>query len=211
MAVSPEPAANGWQEAFLGRLYFLANCISWHIPVAYLAHLVHHCRTFHLFDPAHYVTPVFHWFSGAAMIGAFFILTDPVSSPTTHKGKLIFAVGAALITYLIRVFGGFPDGMAFATLLMNICVPLIDAYTQPKVFGKRGKNHEAHTGQGLVPCRAQPAVLRSTGHTCCPRDLPAHQGHHRSGVAKEKLKLIAQIVPHCCTTTTSRQDTFTLP
>ena len=71
------------------------------------------------------------------MIGAFFILTDPITSPTTHKGKLIFAAGAGLITYLIRAFGGFPDGMAFATLLMNICVPLIDAYTQPKVFGKK--------------------------------------------------------------------------
>ena len=124
----------------LGGGYLLANrIISWHIPVAYLGTLFIVAGTFHLLDPAHYVTPVFHWFSGAAMLGAFFILTDPVSSPTTHKGKLIFAASAALITYLIRVFGGFPDGMAFATLLMNICVPLIDAYTQPKVFGKKAK------------------------------------------------------------------------
>ncbi len=93
---------------------------------------------FHLIDPVHYVTPLFHWFSGAAMLGAFFILTDPVTSPTTTKGKLIFAFGAGVLTYLIRAFGGFPDGMAFATLLMNICVPLIDAWTQPKVFGKKG-------------------------------------------------------------------------
>ena len=87
--------------------------------------------------PAHYVAPLFHWFSGAAMLGAFFILTDPVSSPTTNKGRLIYAAGAALLTYLIRTFGGFPDGVAFATLLMNICVPLIVLYTQPKVFGKK--------------------------------------------------------------------------
>jgi len=122
-----------------GGLYLLATrIISWHIPVTYLGTLFAVAGLFHLLDPAHYVEPLFHWFSGAAMIGAFFILTDPVTSPTTHRGKLIFAAGAGLITYLIRAFGGFPDGMAFATLLMNICVPLIDAYTQPRVFGKKG-------------------------------------------------------------------------
>lgn len=122
----------------IGGLYLLASkIISWHLPVAFLATLFAVAGIFHLFDPAHYVTPVFHLFSGAAMLGAFFILTDPITSPTTHKGKLIFAAGAGLLTYLIRVFGAFPDGIAFATLLMNICVPLIDAYTQPKVFGKK--------------------------------------------------------------------------
>ena len=122
----------------LGGLYLLAaRIISWHIPAAYLGTLFAVAGIFHLLDPAHYVEPLFHWFSGAAMIGAFFILTDPITSPTTHRGKLLFAFGAGLLTYLIRAFGGFPDGMAFATLLMNICVPLIDAYTQPKVFGKK--------------------------------------------------------------------------
>jgi electron transport complex protein RnfD len=122
----------------IGGLYLLATrIISWHLPVAFLGTLFAVAGIFHLVDPSHYVTPLFHWFSGAAMLGAFFILTDPISSPTTHKGKIIFAAGAGLITYLIRVFGAFPDGMAFATLLMNICVPLIDAYTQPKVFGKK--------------------------------------------------------------------------
>lgn len=122
----------------VGGLYLIATrIISWHIPVAYLGSLFITAGLFHLFDPAHYVTPMFHWFSGAAMIGAFFILTDPVSSPTTNKGRLIFAAGAGLLTYLIRAFGGFPDGTAFATLLMNICVPLIVIYTQPKVFGKK--------------------------------------------------------------------------
>ncbi len=124
----------------IGGLYLLATrIISWHLPVAYLGTLFAIAGIFHLVDPAHYVEPLFHWFSGAAMLGAFFILTDPISSPTTHKGKLIFAAGAGLITYLIRVYGAFPDGMAFSTLLMNICVPLIDAYTQPKVFGKKEK------------------------------------------------------------------------
>jgi electron transport complex protein RnfD len=124
----------------LGGLYLLATrIISWHIPVAYLVTLFATAGIFHLLDPVHYVTPLFHWFSGAAMLGAFFILTDPVSSPTTNMGRLIFASGAGLITYLIRAFGGFPDGMAFATLLMNICVPLIVLYTQPPVFGKKNR------------------------------------------------------------------------
>ncbi|KXS33527.1 MAG: Electron transport complex Rnf subunit D [Candidatus Gallionella acididurans] len=123
----------------LGGLYLLASrIISWHIPAAFLGTLFVLAGIFHLADPAHYAGPLFHWFAGASMLGAFFILTDPVSSPTTNKGRLIYAAGAGLLTYLIRVFGGFPDGVAFATLLMNICVPLIVLYTQPKVFGKKG-------------------------------------------------------------------------
>ncbi|HXU94122.1 MAG TPA: electron transport complex subunit RsxD [Gallionella sp.] len=124
----------------LGGAYLIATrIISWHIPVFYLGAIFVTAGIFHLADPAHYATPLFHWFSGAAMIGAFFILTDPVTGPTTPRGKMIFAAGAGFLTYIIRVFGGFPDGMAFATLLMNICVPLIDAYTQPKVFGRKEK------------------------------------------------------------------------
>jgi len=124
----------------IGGLYLLVNrIINWHIPIAYLCTLFITAGIFHLADPDHYVTPLFHWFSGAAIIGAFFILTDPVSSPTTVKGRIIFAMMAGVITYLIRVFGSFPDGTAFATLLMNICVPLIVLYTQPKVFGKKIK------------------------------------------------------------------------
>ncbi|MEI7842099.1 MAG: electron transport complex subunit RsxD [Gallionellaceae bacterium] len=124
----------------IGGVYLLLNrIITWHLPVAFLAALFTTAGVFHLIDPTHYVAPLLHWFSGAAMLGAFFILTDPVTSPTTAKGKIIFAVGAGVLTYLIRVFGGFPDGVAFATLLMNICVPLLDAWTQPKVFGKKEK------------------------------------------------------------------------
>ena len=125
----------------LGGMYPLySRIISWHIPVAFLGTLFVIAAIFHVIDPVHYAGPLFHWFAGAAMLGAFFILTDPVSSPTTNKGQLIFAGGAALLTYLIRVFGGFPDGVAFATLLMNICVPLIVLYTQPPVFGKKDKS-----------------------------------------------------------------------
>lgn len=122
----------------LGGLYLMmTRIISWHIPAAYLGSLFVMAGLFHMIDPEHYVTPLFHWFSGAAMIGAFFILTDPVSSPTTNMGRLIYAGMAGVITYLIRAYGSFPDGTAFATLIMNICVPLIVLYTQPRVFGKR--------------------------------------------------------------------------
>jgi electron transport complex protein RnfD len=123
----------------IGGLYMLATrIITWYLPFVYLAALFSIAGFFHLYDPAHYASPLFHWFSGAAMLGAFFIFTDPIGSPTTRKGKIIYAIGAALLTWLIRTFGGFPDGVAFAALLMNICVPLIDAYTQPSVFGKKG-------------------------------------------------------------------------
>lgn len=132
----------------VGGIYLLASrIISWHIPVAYLGSLFVTAGIFYLFDPAHYATPLFHWFSGAAMIGAFFILTDPISSPTTNTGRLIFAALAGLITYLIRAFGSFPDGTAFATLLLNICVPLIVLYTQPRVFGKKAAADDSHGGQ----------------------------------------------------------------
>ena len=80
---------------------------------------------------------VFQGASGGAMLGAFFILTDPVSGATTARGKLLFAAGAGVLTWVIRSFGAYPDGVAFATLLMNILVPLIDMKTQAPVFGHK--------------------------------------------------------------------------
>lgn len=122
----------------LGGLYLLVTrIIPWYMPLTFLGTLFALSGAFYVFDPAHYAPPLFHLFSGAALMGAFFILTDPVSSPTTPKGRVLFVMGAALLTYLIRTFGGFPDGVAFATILMNMCVPLLDAWTQPRIFGKR--------------------------------------------------------------------------
>lgn len=122
----------------LGGLYLLQQrIISWHIPVAFLGALALVSGVFHLANPEHYAGPLFHLFSGASLLCAFFIATDPVSGPTTPKGKLVFAAGIALLTWLIRSYGGYPDGVAFAVLLMNICVPLIDAHTQPRVFGHK--------------------------------------------------------------------------
>jgi Na+-translocating ferredoxin:NAD+ oxidoreductase subunit D len=120
----------------LGGLYlWQQKIITWHLPTAFLAALAVISGVFWLLDSAHYASPIFHLFTGASMMCAFFIITDPVSGPTTPNGKLWFAAGVAIITYLIRVYGGYPDGVAFAVIFMNICVPLIDAYTQPRVFG----------------------------------------------------------------------------
>lgn len=136
-------AGRGWEWVALAYLLggvWMAwrRIITWHVPTAFIAALGLIAGSLWLYDPAQYANPVFHLFSGGAMLGAFFIATDPVSGSTTPRGKLIFGAGAGLLTYLIRVFGGYPDGVAFAVLLMNICVPLIDLYTQPPIFGMKG-------------------------------------------------------------------------
>lgn len=120
----------------LGGLYLLQQrIISWHVPVAFLGALALFAGLFHLWQPQQYAAPLFHLFGGASMLCAFFIATDPISGPTTPRGKLIFAAGIGALTWVIRTYGGYPDGVAFAVLLLNLCVPLIDAYTQPRVFG----------------------------------------------------------------------------
>lgn len=120
----------------LGGLYLLyAGIIRWHIPVSVLGGLLLPALVLHLIDPSGYAGPAFHLFSGAALLGAFFIATDPVSAPTTDRGRLYYGAGIGLLTYAIRTWGGYPDGLAFAVLLMNAAVPLIDRYTQPRIYG----------------------------------------------------------------------------
>ena len=130
----------GWEwVAFgylLGGLWLLQQrIITWHVPAAFVVTMIAVATAFNIGDPARFVGANFHLFTGGAMLGAFFIATDPVSGCTTPLGKLIFATGAALLTWIIRSFGAYPDGMAFAILLMNLLVPLIDMHTQPRVFG----------------------------------------------------------------------------
>jgi electron transport complex protein RnfD len=137
-------AGHGWEwvaVAYLvGGLWLVQQkIITWHMPTAFVAGLTIIAAPLWLWHPETYASPLFHLLSGGAMLGAFFIVTDPVSGATTPRGKLIFAAGIGLMTYLIRVFGGYPDGVAFAVLLFNICVPLIDMYTQPPVFGLKDK------------------------------------------------------------------------
>ncbi|MDD5250264.1 MAG: RnfABCDGE type electron transport complex subunit D [Rhodocyclaceae bacterium] len=132
----------GWEWVALGYLLGGAwliqqRIITWHIPVAFIAALGVTAGLFHFISPDRYAGALFHILSGGAMLGAFFIATDPVSGATTPKGKLIYAAGIAILAWIIRTFGAYPDGIAFATLLMNICAPLIDLHTQPPVFGHK--------------------------------------------------------------------------
>lgn len=89
-----------------------------------------------LIDPAHFVPPQLHLTSGAVMLCAFFIATDYVTSPVTGMGKLIFGLGTGTLIFVIRTWGAFPEGVAFAVLLMNASTPLIDHYVRPRIFGR---------------------------------------------------------------------------
>jgi electron transport complex protein RnfD len=133
-------AGYGWEWA---NLAFLAGgvwlwqqrAIHWHIPVAMLAGLFVTALLFYIADADSFASPLFHLFSGATMLGAFFIATDPVSAATTPRGRLYYGAGIGVLVYVIRTWGGYPDGVAFAVLLMNMAAPTIDYYTQPRVFG----------------------------------------------------------------------------
>ena len=121
----------------LGGLYLLyLRVIRWHIPTAMLAGVLIPATVLHLVDPAEFASPGFHLFSGATLLGAFFIATDPVSAAIGAKGRLIYGAGVGLLAYAIRTWGGYPDGVAFAVLLMNAAVPLIDRYTRPRIYGR---------------------------------------------------------------------------
>jgi electron transport complex protein RnfD len=87
-------------------------------------------------DPAHNLPPLFHLLTGGVIIGAFFMATDMVTSPVTKTGMLVFGAGCGVITMLIRKWGGYPEGVSFAILIMNALTPLINRGTRPRVFGQ---------------------------------------------------------------------------
>ena len=135
-------AGQGWEWVaaayLLGGLWLRQRrIISLNAPLGFLAGLGALAGMLWIADPVQFASPAFHLFSGGSMLGAFFIVTDPVSGSTTPRGKFLFGCAAGLLAYIIRVFGGYPDGVAFAVLLMNLCVPLIDMYTQPAIFGMK--------------------------------------------------------------------------
>ena len=121
----------------LGGIYLLLRrIIFWQIPFSLLLGLTLMSAALFFFDPSQFTSPYFHLVNGATMLAAFFIATDPVSASTTPRGRVIYGFFIGILIVIIRVFGGYPDAVAFAVLLMNITVPLIDFYTQPKTFGK---------------------------------------------------------------------------
>ncbi|MBT8142312.1 MAG: electron transport complex subunit RsxD [Gammaproteobacteria bacterium] len=132
--------AHGWEwinnYIAIGGIYLMfMKVIRWHIPVAVLASLAVMAGMFNMFDPDHYAKAGFHIFSGAAILCAFFIATDPVTAATSNMGRIIYGIGIGVLIYVIRNWGGYPDAVAFAVLLMNMCVPLIDYYFKPRVYG----------------------------------------------------------------------------
>jgi len=136
-------AGLGWEMANIGFLIggiflLFRRLITWHAPVAMLATLSVLSVLF--YDGGSSLSegsPLLHLFSGATMLGAFFIVTDPVSGCTSNKGRLVFGAGVGLLVFVIRAWGAYPDAVAFAVLLMNFAAPFIDNYTLPRTYGHK--------------------------------------------------------------------------
>lgn len=130
----------GWEwinlATLAGGIWLLAaRIIRWQIPTAMLGAIAVCASIMYAADPGAYADPIFHLTSGASLLGAFFIATDPISAATSDRGRLVYGAGIGVLTYVIRTWGGYPDGVAFAVLVMNLCVPLIDRYTAPRIYG----------------------------------------------------------------------------
>ena len=122
----------------IGGIFLLArHTITWHIPFSYIATVLLLAGLFNALNPEQFTPPLFHLFAGGLILCAFFMATDPVSSPVTPLGQIVFGIGCGVLTWSIRSFGGYPEGAMFAVLLMNCAVPLIDHYFRPRVYGYR--------------------------------------------------------------------------
>ncbi len=120
-----------------GALFLLVKgYISWHIPLPYIATVG---LGAYVFGPTGYFRGdwLFHIFSGGLILGAFFMATDYVTSPLTRKGQIIFGVGCGLLTIIIRLWGGYPEGVSYAILMMNAATPMIDRFTKTRVYGTK--------------------------------------------------------------------------
>ncbi len=127
-----------WIGNFLalgGFWLMLRRIVRWHIPAGVGAGLLIPATLMYLVDPGTNPSPGFHLFAGASILCAFFIATDPVSAATSPKGRIVFGFGIGLITWCIRTWGSYADGVAFAVLLMNMAVPAIDYLTRPRIVG----------------------------------------------------------------------------
>jgi len=149
LAIGNESGSMGETSAGLlltgGLLLLALRIISWHIPVALLGTLGALAFVSNALEPARFASLPIHLLSGAAILGAFFIATDYVTSPVSRSGQLLFGAGIGALTWVIRALGGYPEGLAFAVVLMNAMVPLIDRGLRPRVFGRsrRGKSLQA--------------------------------------------------------------------
>jgi Na+-translocating ferredoxin:NAD+ oxidoreductase subunit D len=120
----------------IGACYmFYKKIITWHIPVSYILSVVIFSGIFWLINPERYLDPLFHLLTGGLMLGVFYMATDMVSSPINTRGMLIFGAGCGILTMLIRIWGGYPEGVSFAILIMNAFTPLINRSLKPRRFG----------------------------------------------------------------------------
>lgn len=119
-----------------GVWLLLLRIITWEIPVSILGTMILLSLIAVAVNPERYPGPLFHLSSGGLMLGAFFIATDPVTSPITRKGRILFGVGCGFITFVIRSWGSFPEAMGFGVLFMNALTPLIDRYLRPRAYGR---------------------------------------------------------------------------
>lgn len=132
----------------LGGLFLLfTRVIRWYIPLSMLGTLLLLASLFHWLDPQHTVGPLVHLFSGATLLGAFFIATDLVTSPVSVRGQLLFGAGCGALVYIIRTWAGYPEGVAFAVMLMNAFTPLIDHYFKPRIYGRDRKGEPLNYGE----------------------------------------------------------------
>jgi electron transport complex protein RnfD len=120
-----------------GGILLWRRCIYWYTPLAYIATVSVSAAILHFADPASNLPVPYHLLTGGLILGAFFMATDMVTTPTTKSGLLIFGVGCGILTMLIRKWGGYPEGVSFSILIMNALTPLIDRATRPNVFGRR--------------------------------------------------------------------------
>jgi len=125
-----------------GGIYLLyRKCISWHTPVSYIGTVAIFAFVLKALHPETNLPVAFHLLTGGLLLGAIFMATDMVTTPVTRKGMIVFGVGCGLLTMIIRRWGGYPEGVSFAILLMNSVTPLINRATKPRVFGtKRGRS-----------------------------------------------------------------------
>lgn len=138
---------HGWYAVslayLLGGVFLIkAKVITWHIPASMLIAASLFGLAFYIVDQDQFASPLFHLLNGSLIVGAFFIATDPVSATTTFKGKVWFGAGIGIWVIIIRVWGGYPDAIAFAVIIMNMAVPLIDYYTQPRTYGHQSAKRD---------------------------------------------------------------------
>ena len=131
-----------------GLILIARRVITWHMPLAMLAGVALPALLAHAIAPDTYLPPGIHLLSGGLILAAFFIATDPVTSPNSASGQLLFAFAIGVLTWIIRSWGGYPEGVAFAVMLMNAATPVIDRYFKPRIYGRDRKGAALTPGVG---------------------------------------------------------------